>query len=205
MKLFFGILFGFAIISALFLGIIYYSYSIDAETPEINAATQYCLNAIGITETDWKTAVITRTAKTDMDKKYLWRVFSDLSLWKDWHGLWLNDISWKQGDSWQPGNKFNESLDLGFPLGRKIFNQEIIMAVNDEDETRIAWTSDQYGIKSCHAWYFARQNGGRSFVINTAVYSGMPIGYSKPFVVPTWLKMFQDDLQGLVRESAVRM
>jgi len=205
MKLIFGIFFAFVAMAAVFLGIIYYSYSIDAGTPEINAATEYCLRSLGLSEVDWKTAVITRTKRTDIEKKFLWRVFSNLNLWKDWHGLWLTSVGWNNGSEWKAGGRFKEALDLGFPLGQKEFAQKIIRASNEEKETQIVWTSDQGGFKSCHAWFIIQQNDGSSYIINTAVFNGMAIGYARPFIVSPWLKMFDDDIRGLIRESAIRM
>lgn len=205
MKLFFGLLIFLIIAAAIFFGIIYYSYSIDAEAPEVNAATKYCMDKLEVSEIDWKTAVITVTKKSDIEKKYLWRVLSDLNLWKDWHGLWLLNVAWNNGDAWEPGSRFKEYLDLGFPFGQKEFEQNVVLAENGEDKTRLAWTNDQYGIRSCHAWYLIQQNDGKTYIINTAVYTGNPIGYAKPFIVSPWLTMFADDIKGLIREAAIRM
>lgn len=197
MKLLLGIL----IFTALIAGAIYYFFNLENPVPEINVAAEYCLDQLSLeaNKIDWETAVITITQDTDVPNSFLWKKFTALDSWKIWNSPWHVKTVWADTPGWTQGNILKETLDLGFPLGVKDFEQKIIVA---ESESKIVWTSNTHGINSCHAWYFIPLKDGRSRIINSAVFKGRSIGYAKPFIFSPWLKLFLEDVNGLIREAA---
>ena len=154
----------------------------------------FCLERVGRREPSWRTLVVSGSALADVSPERLWAVLADLERWSQWSPL-HRAAAWTDGDALTPGSRFEQQLELGFPVGRT--TEEVTLAFA-EPETRAGWVGDANGVKSCHLWSFAAAEGAGTGVSNVEVFSGTPVGLIKPLVARRWRHAFQAAVDGLI-------
>ena len=154
----------------------------------------FCLERVGKRKPGWSTLVVSGSALADVSPDRLWAVLADLERWSEWSPL-HRAAAWTDGNALTLGSRFEQQLDLGFPLGRT--TEEVTLAFA-EPERRAGWAGDTNGVKSCHLWRFARAAGASTEVSNVEVFSGTPVGLIKPLVARRWRHAFQAAVDGLV-------
>src|SRR5262245_50259423 len=85
----------------------------------------FCLEQIGITEPSWRTLVTAAQAVTDQPADRLWATWSDLPRWPEWSTPLHLAARWAGADSFTPGAKFEQVIQLGFPLGRTTSHETV--------------------------------------------------------------------------------
>jgi hypothetical protein len=98
---------------------------------------------------------------------------------------------------WGERAKFEQDLNLGFPLGTITAQEKIDAIVPGES---LMWCKDENGVKSCHVWRFEALSNGRTRVTNVEVFHGAAMGLVKPLVASNWQKLFEASVEGLIQQ-----
>lgn len=157
----------------------------------------FCLERVGRRKPSWSTLVVSGSALADVSPDRLWAVLADLESWSQWSPL-HRAAAWTDGNGLTLGSRFEQQLDLGFPLGRTTAQVTLAFA---EPERRAGWVGDANGVKSCHLWSFARAAAAGTEVGNVEVFSGTPVGLIKPLVARRWRHAFQAAVDGLIETA----
>jgi uncharacterized membrane protein len=158
----------------------------------------FCLEHLGVAEPTWKTLATAADAITDLPVDRLWATWSDLPRWPEWSTPLHLSARWASGDSFLPGARFEQVIQLGFPLGRTT-SRETVRTV--EPGRLVSWAKEENGVRSCHVWQFVQLPDGRTRVSNVEVFHGLPIGVIKPLVSARWRRLFQASVDNLIAHA----
>jgi len=163
--------------------------------------TEYALQKIGLKRPTWQTVVASASGEVALPRKLLWEVWMKLEDWPSWSRPLHVSARWTSEPGWKAGATFEQTLDLGFPLGRTVSPETVGAIANGE---LVSWWKEANGIKSCHVWEFSEPASGRTRVTNTEVFHGPAIGFIKPFAAGNWQKMFEATVAGLLQAAQAR-
>ncbi len=157
------------------------------------------LKNLGVEKPAWNTLMITATRDVRLPVDTIWEAWSNIEDWPLWStrhasARWLGD------NRWQVGSKFEQVLNLGFPLGRKHIT-ETLSEVNPG--RRVRWSKTNKNIKSCHIWSFTLLPNRQVRVTSTEVFHGTYIGLLKPMLILQWQKPLERSLDALMRLAKV--
>src|SRR5262245_25067519 len=158
-------------------------------------AVAICLEQIGVTAPTWKTLVVSAGAIADKPADRLWTTWSDVRRWPEWSTPLHVAVRWVDGDSFAPGAKFEQVIQLGFPVGRITSLETVGMT---ESGRYVSWSKRASGMRSCHRWQFEPLPDGRTRVSNVEVFHGTPVGLIKPLVGKRWRVLFQTSVDNLI-------
>jgi Polyketide cyclase / dehydrase and lipid transport len=164
---------------------------------ELNDAIAFCLNHVGRSRESRSSLVLAGTGSTSAPREQLWAVLEDIERWPRWSPLHVS-ASWTGGASLAVGARFEQRLDLGFPLGRSTESVALAFA---EHATRVGWVGHSGGVRSCHLWTLGPSDGGQTRVCNVEAFAGVPIALIKPLVASRWRRQFQIAVDGLIAEA----
>lgn len=169
--------------------------------PLLDDTIAFCLREVGASRPGWKTLVIAAsdTAATAPPER-VWAVLEDVASWPRWSPVHAS-TAWKGGDGLAVGARFDQVIELGFPVGRQTGHVTVAFA---EPERRVGWTEDGNGIRSCHLWRLEPAAGGGTDVADVEVFSGLPAALLKPFVARRWRRLFRGAVEGLIGEAESR-
>ena len=159
-----------------------------------NDIIEFCLKEVRQPRPKWNTVVPVGVARTELSADGLWEVLGDVEAWPDWSPL-HRAVAWQQGSALTVGARFEQQLDLGFPVGRT--TEQVTLALA-EPGRRAGWTGDKGGVRSCHVWAFTPTPDGGTEVSNVEALTGFPIALVHPFVARRWQRQFQAAAEGLV-------
>ncbi|MGB7620828.1 MAG: hypothetical protein WBN92_00605 [Terriglobia bacterium] len=171
--------------------------SMAASDPNVRMA----LEKVGLTTPGWDTLIVSAEKEAAIPAPVLWATWSRLEEWPAWSRPLHVSARWVTEAEWKTGAKFEQKLNLGFPVGEVVSLEEIGPVTKGR---RAMWSKDENGIKSCHIWFFERLPDGRTRVGNTEVFQGKKIGLIRPFVAKRWQRMFQASVEGLVQRAQNR-
>ena len=152
---------------------------------------EFCRQQVG---QGWKTLLLAGSGRTDASATRLWDVLADVEGWPRWSPL-HSAARWAEGDSLSVGARFEQRLELGFPVGRS--TEHVTLAFADPGR-RAGWVGDNNGVHSCHLWTFAPAVGGGTAVSNVEALSGLGIALVRPLVAARWRRQFQAAVDGLI-------
>jgi len=98
------------------------------------------------------------------------------------------------------GRRFEQTLDLGFPLG-KVISAETVGTVIPQEQ--VMWWKDEKGMKPCHLWKFESLGENRTRIINVEVFHGTLMGLIKPLIAGNWQRRFEQAVAGLITQAQV--
>ena len=160
---------------------------------------QYAMDRIGIERPSWQTLTVSALRETALPAEALWDTFTRLGTWPLWSAPLHVGTRWLGEPDWIVGAKFEQTLELGFPIGRRV-DHVTIGAV--EPDRMVAWWNLEGAVWSCHVWQFAKAVPGRTLVTDTEVFHGPAVGLLRPLVAARWRRLFQASVAGL--EAATR-
>lgn len=160
---------------------------------------QYAMARIGIERPSWQTLIVSALRETALPAEALWDTFTRLGTWPLWSAPLHVGARWLGEPAWIVGAKFEQTLELGFPIGRSV-DRVTIGAV--EPGRMVAWWDVEGGVRSCHVWQFAEIAPGRTRVTDAEVFHGPVVGLLKPLVAARWRRLFEASAEGL--EAATR-
>lgn len=160
------------------------------------------LQKIGLDRPTWKTVIAAASREADMPAATLWEVWSKLEDWSVWSKPLHVAARWTGKAGWEVGAKFEQDLNLGFPLG-KITSAETVGAVVPGES--VMWWKDNNGIRSCHIWAFETSGDSRTSITNVEVFHGLAMGLVRPMVVANWQRMFEQSVAGLIQRAQTKV
>jgi hypothetical protein len=159
----------------------------------------YAMDRLGIERPSWQTLTVSVQREVALPAEALWATFTRLGTWPLWSAPMHLGTSWLGEPDWVVGARFEQTLELGFPLGR-VAHRVTVRAV--EPGRMVAWWGTVHGVRSCHVWELAEAGPGRTRVADTLVLEGLALGLLKPLVTARWRRMFEASVAGL--EAAAR-
>lgn len=144
------------------------------------------------------TLVIHTSAETDLSPEEIWKVWSDLERWPTWCKPLVSSTRWLEKRDWEVGAKFEQTLHLGFPNGKKV-SVETVREVNENQS--VTWWKNEAGVKSCHIWFFMPLQNGGTRVYNTEIQVGYQVLLYKIFVKGGWTSAFQQCVDNLIKTA----
>lgn len=184
--------------------IIGYALMIVMMRPATNKATEAglirtALKNLGVEKPAWNTLMITATRDVRLPVDTLWETWSNLDDWSLWSAKHVS-ARWVGDTRWQPGSRFEQTLRLGFPLGRRKIT-ETLAEVNPGRSVR--WTKNNKGTKSCHIWSFTLLPNRQVRLTTTEVFHGNSVGLLKPLLILQWQKPLERSMDALIRLAQV--
>lgn len=165
----------------------------QADHPNTRGAIEFVLGQLGVRRPDWKTLLLSGAGESSASTDRLWAVLEDVERWPDWSPL-HQQTAWLGSASLTMGARFEQRLNLGFPLGT---STEAVTITFSEREHLVGWTGSSGGIRSCHVWRLDAANHG-THVSNVEAFVGVPIALIKPLVANRWRAQFQQAADGLI-------
>jgi hypothetical protein len=156
------------------------------------------LQKIGLDKPTWKTIIAAASQEVDLPAALLWNEWTKLEDWASWSNPLHAGARWLGKAEWEVGAKFEQDLNLGFPLGKLTSIETVGMVVPGET---IIWWKDYKGIRSCHIWTFEALDDRRTRITNVEVFHGLAMGLVKPLVVANWQRLFESSVSGLIRQA----
>ncbi|MBO0684684.1 MAG: SRPBCC family protein [Candidatus Dormibacteraeota bacterium] len=159
----------------------------------------YALGRLSLPRPSWKTLVVSATRDLDLPPDRVWNTWSKLESWPEWSTPLHEATRWTGTPGWTAGATFEQTLRLGFPVGKSV-NAVTVGAA--EPGRMVSWWNTEGGMRSCHVWRFSplAQEGTR--VTDTEVFDGVLIGLLKPLLRGSWQRRFEASVAGLVRATA---
>jgi hypothetical protein len=163
--------------------------------PLIDDTIAFCLREVGASKPGLKTLVIAASGTAAAaPPERVWAVLEDVASWPRWSPIHAA-TEWKAGDGLTVGARFDQVIELGFPVGRQTGHVTVAFA---EPARRVGWTEDASGMRSCHLWRLEPAAGGGTEVADVEVFSGVPVALVKPFVARRWRRLFRGAVDGLI-------
>jgi len=174
--------------------------SMPENATDLERTITFCLNQVRAKREGASSLLVVGSGIADVSAARLWAVLENVEAWPRWSPLHTS-ARWTDGASLTVGARFDQQLELGFPLGRSI--QSVQLAFADR-ETRVGWVGDKGGVRSCHLWTLLRADNGRTHVCNVEAFAGVPIMLVKPLVASRWRRQFQAAVDGLIAAARTR-
>jgi hypothetical protein len=162
-----------------------------ARNPLVGAGLQ----PIGVAAPSWQTVVILSSRDVDLPAAKLWAAWERLETWPSWAVPLVIDAKWIDAPGWRAGARFEQTLDLGFPLQRLQTTETVGIATPGR---LVSWWKDLGGIKSNHIWSFEELPNGGSRVVDLEIFHGVLVGLARPLVEERWQHRFDAALDGLI-------
>ena len=159
------------------------------------------LQKIGLDKPTWKTVIAAASQEIDIPAATLWEIWSQLEGWQVWSKPLHVAARWMGKAGWEVGAKFEQVLNLGFPLG-KLTSIETVSALVPGKSAM--WRKDDKGIQSCHIWDFEALGERRTRITNVEVFHGLSMGLVKPLVAANWQRMFEASVAGLIQRTQMK-
>lgn len=172
----------------------------NPHTKEISAvsAIRTALRMIGIVQPAWRTLIVSATQDVNVPLETIWTAWTCLEDWPRWSASMYRSTRWIGSAGWQVGGKFEQTVELGIPLG----SRRTIETIGECDPMRrVRWCKTSGGIKSCHVWSFTVLPNGKTRITNTEVFHGTFIGLIKPIVAGQWERSFNATVTGLAQQA----
>jgi hypothetical protein len=164
------------------------------DTNDLERTITFCLDRVRGTRGGASSLFAAGSGYTDVSPERLWAVLENVEAWPRWSPL-HTAARWTEGGSLTVGARFEQELDLGFPVGRK--TESVVLAFA-ESGSRVGWLGDNGRVRSCHLWTLGRADDGRTQVCNVEAFAGLPVMLIKPLVASRWRRQFQAAVEGLI-------
>jgi hypothetical protein len=190
------------LLAAVVFGIgVYYTNHRMQSMAASDSNVRIALEQVGLTTPGWSTLIVSAEKEAAIPSPVLWATWSRLEDWPAWSRPLHVSARWVNEAEWKTGAKFEQKLNLGFPVGEVVSLEEVGPVSKGR---RVMWSKNENGIKSCHIWFFERLPDGRTRVSNTEVFEGTKVGLIRPLVAKRWQRMFQASVEGLVERALNR-
>jgi hypothetical protein len=159
----------------------------------------------------WRTLVVLSSREIDVPPATAFRAWAALSSWPRWGRPLILDAHWLVGSDqamappnlspeqrWSNGSRFEETLDLGFPLAR-LSQTNRVEAVTPGAE--ISWRNETGSLDSYQTWSFQALPHGGTRITVVQIFDGVAIGLGRYMVQDRWQQRFDDAIDGLVLEA----
>ncbi|EFC42549.1 predicted protein [Naegleria gruberi] len=166
---------------------------------------KYALEILKLKEPSMKTQIVGSSAilpctNSQQTMQELYKLFQRLDLWKEWSVPLHASAQYSDDNSktLSVGTKFTQTLNLGFPVGQQVSNEQVAVNEISENHAKIMWNKEEGGIAACHLWSFECLDSEKLEVTNVEVFHGMPIFLVKGLVSNRWNDLFEKSLSGFL-------
>jgi uncharacterized protein YndB with AHSA1/START domain len=163
-----------------------------------NSQVEQALGELGVGQTSWQTVVLLSIRDVDLAPKLVYRAWADPETWHRWGAPLIVNARWVDEAGWEPGRRFEATLDLGFPLSR-LQRTETVGAVKPGE--RVSWWNKTSAVASNQAWSFQPLPGGGTRVTVVQIFQGGAVGLIRFAVQDRWQRRYDDALDGLILEA----
>ena len=153
------------------------------------------MRPIGVDEPSWQTVVIYASRDVELEREQVFQAWSKLEAWPSWARPLVLQARWIDAPGWRAGARFEQTLDLGFPLSH-LHSVETVAAANPGHF--VSWLKEESGVHSNHVWSFEDLPNGGTRIVDFEVFQGLLVGFARPMVEKTWQSRFEDAVSGLV-------
>jgi hypothetical protein len=171
-----------------------------ADRGPLAEATALVLAQLELNRPTLSTLVLSGFAECSVPTGQIWSVLEDVPSWPSWSPLHRR-AAWIGEPECVPGARFEQELDLGFPVGTKIEPVTIGLA---EPARLLGWAGSGGGIRSCHVWRLDASVDGMTAISNVEAFIGLPVALVRPFVAARWRRQFQQAVDGLIATAEGR-
>lgn len=166
----------------------------QSDDPTVRGA----LGRLGLRQPTPSTMVVTASRQTSLSPEVIWKAWSNLEAWPRWSKPILQSARWLEGRTWEVGSKFEQTRNLGAPVGRQV-TVETVREVNQGQS--VSWWEGTGGMKSCHLWFFEPLADGGTMVHETEVFVGFLPLLFKLVMRGRLRNMFQESVDGLIKHA----
>jgi hypothetical protein len=156
------------------------------------------LRPIGVDEPSWQTLVIFASRDVELPREILYETWSKLETWPSWGRPLVLQARWVDMPGWRVGARFEQTLDLGFPLDRLRRTETVSAATPGH---LVSWAKEESGVRSNHIWSFEDLPNGGTRVIDCEIFQGLLAGFARPMVEKKWQARFEEVVNGLVSQA----
>ena len=153
------------------------------------------MRPIGVDEPSWQTIVVYAARDGELPRETVYEAWAKLESWPSWARPLVMQARWVDLPGWRVGARFEQTLDLGFPLSR-LHSVEIVSAATPGH--LVSWSKDENGVRSNHIWSFEDLPNGGARIVDCEIFQGMLVGFARPLVEKLWQSRFDDAVSGLV-------
>jgi hypothetical protein len=153
------------------------------------------LRPLGVAEPTWQTLVIYASRDIELPRDTVFEAWSKLDAWPSWARPLILQARWLDLPGWRAGARFEQTLDLGFPLSR-LHTVETVTAANSGHF--VSWSKEESGVRSNHVWSFEELPDGGTRIVDFEIFQGALAGFARPLVERGWQARFEDAVTGLV-------
>ena len=153
------------------------------------------LRPLGVSEPSWQTLVIYAARDIELPREQVFDSWSKLDAWASWARPLVVQARWLDTPGWRVGARFEQTLDLGFPLDR-LRRLETVTAA--DPGRLVSWSQEESGVRTNHVWSFEDLPNGGTRIVDFEIFQGVLAGFGRPLVERRWQQRFDDALTGLV-------
>jgi hypothetical protein len=153
------------------------------------------LRPLGVDEPSWQTVVIYASRDIELPRDTVFEAWSKLEAWPSWARPLILQARWLDLPGWRVGARFEQTLDLGFPV-RQLHSVETVTAANPGHF--VSWSKEESGVRSNHVWAFEDLPNGGTRIVDFEIFQGVLVGFARPLVEKSWQARFEDAVTGLV-------
>jgi uncharacterized protein YndB with AHSA1/START domain len=169
------------------------------------------LERLGHNGASWRTLVILSSREIDVPPAVAFKAWANPAIWPGWGRPLILDAHWLVGQDqamapltlpadrrWSTGSRFEETLDLGFPLAH-LSQTNRVEAVKPGSE--ISWRNETGSLDSYQTWSFEPLPDGGTRITVVQIFDGVAIGLGRYMVQDRWQQRFDEAIDGLVLEA----
>ena len=152
------------------------------------------MRPLGVAEPSWQTVVIYAARDVELPREAVYDAWSRLEAWPSWARPLVIQARWLDLPGWRAGARFEQTIDLGFPLSR-LHSVETVAAATPGH--LVSWSKEESGVRSNHVWSFEDLPNGGTRIVDFEIFQGVLVGFARPMVEKGWQARFEDAVSGL--------
>jgi uncharacterized protein YndB with AHSA1/START domain len=154
------------------------------------------LERLGRTDASWRTLVILSSREIDVPPAVAFKAWANPALVGQDQAI--APLTLPSDRRWSDGSRFEETLDLGFPLAH-LSQTNRVEAVKPGSE--ISWRNETGSLDSYQTWSFQPLPDGGTRITVVQIFDGIAIGLGRYMVQDRWQQRFDEAIDGLVLEA----
>lgn len=156
------------------------------------------MRPIGVAEASWQTLIIYASRDVEVPRDIVYETWAKLESWPSWARPLVLQTHWLDLPGWRAGARFEQTLDLGFPLNRLRSIETVSAAIPGQ---MVSWSKEESGVRTNHIWSFEELPGGGTRIVDCEIFQGALAGLARAMVEKNWQTRFEDAVSGLVAQA----
>jgi hypothetical protein len=172
----------------------------EGKTPDETRAINVALENIDLSEPTWQTIVVCSSYEVNLPKKVVWETWSRIGEWNTWSPSLVKSARWLGQESWRDGAAFEQTLDLGFPLGTVTVHDTVGTFLEAEV---VGWQHRGDHLVYSIIWLFEDLPDGKTMIVNAKIVHGSFVWLLKPIVMNRWQEQIEASVAALAKQASV--